>query len=85
MMGQQASDEAIVELCKYNDCVMDAYKSFKKHLEVNGIDMAKQQAVLGPRLIYDGVGEHFKGSGSKMANLFLKDSYREPFVIPAVV
>ena len=46
------------------------------------IDIAKQMPVLGPKLHFNSETEKFHGEKSELANEFLKDTYREPFVIP---
>src|SRR5205814_8205276 len=52
-----------------------------KHLQANGVDTAQSFLTLGPSLTMDSSAERFTGDMSSRANLFLKDTYREPFVI----
>ena len=49
------------------------------------VDLATTQLTVGPKLAFDSATERFTGVGSAQANLFLKDSYRAPFVVPDVV
>src|SRR5205814_8789492 len=58
-----------------------ALERMMKHLAGNGIDTAKQPVIAGPILHMDSAKERYAGKHSGRANLFLKDSYREPFVI----
>ena len=52
-----------------------------QHLSANGVDTAKTPLTIGPTLTMDSSTERFTGESSARANLFLKDTYREPFVI----
>src|SRR5439155_25193796 len=58
-----------------------AIERMMKHLTANGINTAKRAVTLGPLLRMDSAKERFAGEQSDRANLFLKDSYREPFVV----
>ena len=58
-----------------------ALDRMRRHLAANGIDTAKQPVIAGPVLHMDSANERYTGEHSNRANLFLKDSYREPFVI----
>lgn len=80
-MGQQASVETIYEKLKGNKFLLNSLDGFKKHLSNNGIDITKQLPVLGPQLFFDSKKEQFHDLNSEMANLYLKDTYRDPFVI----
>ena len=64
---------------KYLDNVL---LGFEEHLRLNGLDPEKEEIYLGTDLQFDSQTERFTGVHSDIANLFLKDSYREPFVIP---
>jgi hypothetical protein len=81
-MGQQDSVESIYEKFKENKFLLNSLDGFKKHLSNNGIDITKQLPVLGPQLFFDSKKEQFYDANSEMANLYLKDTYREPFIIP---
>jgi predicted dehydrogenase len=52
------------------------------HLTANNVDLASTPITVGPKLTFDARNERFTGSHSDHANLFLKDSYRAPFVVP---
>ena len=67
---------------KYLD---DVLVGFEEHLRLNGLDPSQEELYLGPALTFDKSLEKFTGEQAEMANLFLKDSYREPFVIPVNV
>lgn len=67
---------------------VDSYKylnnvfiEFEKHLRLNGLNPEKEEIYMGPALNFHSQTEKFIGEHSEMANLFLKDNYREPFVI----
>jgi len=67
---------------KYLD---DVLISFEEHLRLNGLNPAKEEIYLGPALTFDSQTEKFIGNNAEVANLFLKDNYREPFIIPEKV
>jgi predicted dehydrogenase len=58
---------------------------FEEHLRLNGLDPAKEELYLGQALTFDSQTEQFTGPQAAFANLFLKDNYRPPFVIPEQV
>ena len=80
-LGKQTPLDNIYELLGDNPFLLDAFSGFQKHLSTHGIDIATQLPVLGPQLFYHSEQEKFHGQHSEMANLFLKDTYRAPFVI----
>ena len=59
-----------------------ALDRMKSHLAANNVDLAKTPLTVGPKLTFDSATERFTGAGSDHGNLFLKDSYRAPFVVP---
>ncbi|HOX40058.1 MAG TPA: Gfo/Idh/MocA family oxidoreductase [Candidatus Brocadiia bacterium] len=86
-VGQQASPDEIRESVKYDSGGLETFERFVEHLSKNGVDIGKEKAILGPHLKFDPKTERFAGNGAldEKANAFLKDSYREPFVIPEKV
>jgi predicted dehydrogenase len=52
------------------------------HLQANGVDTKAARVTMGPTLTMDSSSERFVGQGSERANWFIKDSYRDPFVVP---
>ncbi|MCK4750486.1 MAG: hypothetical protein KAT15_25690 [Bacteroidales bacterium] len=82
MMGQPSSELEIEENLGGNKFVRDTFEGFKKHLGGHGIDISQQLPALGPQLHFDSEKEQFHGEKSELANQFLKDTYRDPFVIP---
>jgi hypothetical protein len=67
---------------KYLDEVL---AGFEEHLRLNGLNPANEELYSGPALTFDSPTEKFTGEHAELANLFLKDTYREPFVIPEKV
>jgi predicted dehydrogenase len=63
---------------------VEAFDRFREHLEANGVDLAKEQMVVGPWLEMDAKTEQFVGGGPVVsrANALLKPEYRKPFVVP---
>ena len=64
---------------KYLD---DVLTGFEGHLRLNGLNPANETLYMGHALNFDSSTERFTGEHAETANLFVKDSYREPFVIP---
>ncbi len=62
-----------------------ALDRMRDHLTANGVDLANTPITVGPMLTMDSKAERFIGDDSERGNLFLKDSYRAPFVIPETV
>ena len=59
-----------------------AMERMMRHLEANAIDTKAVNVTLGAKLTMDTKSERFVGEGSERGNWFLKDSYREGFVVP---
>jgi len=83
--GQQTSLDELRKTVGAYPRLEEVFLGFEEHLRMNGIDPAKEAIFLGPELTFDSQSEHFTGAHSEHANLFLKDPYREPFVIPEKV
>ena len=69
--------------------VAETVERVGSHLEANGIDLAQARPTVGPVLEFQPGDERF-ASGSEYdmgawANRLLKDSYRQPFVVPEKV
>ena len=62
-----------------------AFERLRAHLAANDVDLAQAQVTVGPKLTFDPRAERFTGAGADHANLFLKDAYRAPFVVPGKV
>ena len=56
-----------------------------EQLSGNGVDLARNPFILGPKLTYDRRQERFTGENSDIANKYIKGSYRDLFVIPETV
>jgi predicted dehydrogenase len=78
-------DAATKSIDAANAHATKALDRMKAHLAANGVDLAATPLTVGPKLTWDGESERFVGPGSAQANLFLKDSYRAPFMVPESV
>ncbi len=67
--------------CIDNEYVMDSFNRMVEHLRVNEVDLEKELITMGPMLRMNPEKERFVGEYSKMANMYLKRNYREPFVV----
>jgi hypothetical protein len=84
-IGRQAQPQAIEEQLRSNAELLDAYQRCREHLRVNGIDLEKVPAVLGPWVTFDTQHERFTGEFAKEASAYLRrKTYRKPFEVPRV-
>jgi hypothetical protein len=51
---------------------------------VNGVDLNRHQATMGPVLTFDGKNERFTGERADEANVFLKNQYRSGWEVPQI-
>jgi predicted dehydrogenase len=84
-LGTEAEPAAMIEATRGNPQWSDAFERFRHHLGVNGIDIGKAPAVLGPWVTMDSGSESFVGDFSEQANSLSRRDYREPFVVPDIV
>ena len=62
--------------------MMDSFDRMVEHLKANEVDLEKEPITMGPMLTMDPEKEQFVGEFSKLANMYVKRNYREPFVVP---
>jgi hypothetical protein len=82
-LGKEASPREIVDAIKDDKEAAESFGRFEEHLAVNGVDLIKTKATIGPVLKMNPRTERF--TNSKEANELLTRHYREPFVVPAKV
>jgi predicted dehydrogenase len=80
-LGQKSPPEAIRERLQPNPEAQGAFARIQDHLRANDVDMMKSLAALGPWLTFDPADERFTGEWSDYANMYVRQQYREPFVI----
>ncbi len=80
--GQKEPVENLIDRIRSNEHLYRVFEDMQSHLSKHGVDLEKEQIIIGRELTMDSKSEQFTGANSEVANLFLKDSYREPFVIP---
>jgi predicted dehydrogenase len=81
MLGSEAAPEDVSRAVASHEMFERAYQAFREHLGLHGVDVAANPPVLGPVLTFNSQSERFEGNRADEANLFLKDTYRPPFVI----
>jgi predicted dehydrogenase len=82
-LGVNRRPEDVREEMKGLPGAVDAFDRFREHAVANGVDLAKDQVVLGPMLAFDAKTERFGGGESgDRANGLLSREYRAPFVVP---
>ncbi len=80
-LGQRSSPDEVRERSQGNKDAEDALDRCLSHMKANEVDLIKEGVAQGPWLSVDAPAERFVGDWSETANLLLKRSYREPFVI----
>ena len=83
--GDKQSIDRLESLIKDNSYLYQVYLDMKEHLGKHGVDLNKEQVIVGKQLSMNSKNEKFVGEHSELANLFIKGVYREPFVIPEIV
>ncbi|MDR2038374.1 MAG: Gfo/Idh/MocA family oxidoreductase [Bacteroidales bacterium] len=81
-LGQKEPVGKIKELVKSNPYLEQVCNEMEKHLLANDIDLNKESLFIGPTLFMDSKSERFTGVNSEKANMFVKDTYRYPYIIP---
>jgi hypothetical protein len=74
--------EELITLTKTYPFLYQVFKDMEEHLMKHGVDLKKEKIIIGKPLSMDSKIERFVGDYSSIANLFIKDTYREPFMIP---
>jgi len=84
-IGQRKSPDEIRERMQESKEALDSCERFKEHAANNGVDVAKDQAVLGPWLKIDRETERFVGPFADEANKLITRDYHKPFAMPEKV
>jgi hypothetical protein len=84
-LGHHQAPRAIREAVADRDILAECVDRMLSHLEANKVDLKKRRVALGPTLTFDAEQERFVGSSAPYANMFLKRTYRPPFVVPDIV
>ena len=84
-IGKTATPGEINERMSGHKVSVDTLENFQEHLAVNGIDLNKTRATMGPMLTLNADTERFTGEFSKEANQLVSRNYRAPFVVPEKV
>lgn len=85
MLGHETNPRVIRDRFAEDRETMRAFERFQEHLAANEVSIWEKNVVLGPVLHFDSDNEQFTGPHAEMANRFVRDIYREPFVIPEEV
>ncbi len=83
LLGEKLSADAIRERLQGNAEASETFGRLAEHLGANGVDLARESAVLGARLRMNVQTEQFVGN--REANQLLTREYREGFEVPAQV
>jgi len=67
------------------DCTVCLADAVAEHLDANKINLKNTRLTLGGWLEWDNAGSRFSsGAGAEQANLLLRRTCREPFVVPEI-
>ncbi len=80
-IGQKVAQEKIQAVIASDKSSMETMQRMQAHLAVNGVDLKKTPAILGPWVEMAPDKEEFQGPLAAEANALLRRTYREPFVI----
>jgi predicted dehydrogenase len=84
-LGQQLAAGEVRERLASNAEAQATLEEFNANLAANGIDVAKDMAVIGPWLNFDPASEQFTGEFAAEANaLQQQEEYRAEFALPAI-
>ncbi len=81
-VGKPADASQVADAIGNGEEQAETWRQTLEHLRCNGVDFAREPATLGPSLTFDRNSERFVGEQADAANALVKDTYREPFVIP---
>jgi predicted dehydrogenase len=84
-LGRKESVEKIRQLIASNDIMVDAFERCVKHLRANVVDLRSEPMTIGPTLTFNPNREEFTGEFGKMANMYVRRNYRDPFIVPEKV
>lgn len=82
-LGCEATPREIYEKIEADDEAVESLGRFEEHLFVNGVDLIKTKAKLGPVLKMNPRTERFTNNNE--ANALLTRNYRAPFIVPEKV
>jgi len=81
-VGDKHPVNELINKIRDNNYLYQVFQGMEEHLQKHGVDLAKEQIIIGKPLTLDSRTERFTGDNSQIANLFIKDTYREQFNIP---
>lgn len=81
LCGEPLTFDAAKKSFGNNEHATRALDRMVAHLKANKVDVAKSNVIVGPTLHFDSRSERFTGPHADRANLFVKNDFREPFVI----
>ncbi|MEN8128161.1 MAG: Gfo/Idh/MocA family oxidoreductase [Planctomycetota bacterium] len=84
-IGQTASPADIAGMIRSDTLKGDTWRRMLEHVVINGVDLNKNKATLGPVLSFDGTTEQFTGTMAEQANALLKREYRKGWNVPEII
>ncbi|MEA3225801.1 MAG: Gfo/Idh/MocA family oxidoreductase, partial [Planctomycetota bacterium] len=78
-LGKKMPVSEVKNTISDNADLMDSFERMVEHLKVNEVDLEKEPITMGPMLTMNPQKEKFIGENSRLANMFVKRNYREPF------
>lgn len=84
-LGTAVTREQLAGECQGEGLKAEVFGRLAEHALVHEKDFSSRKMTLGPSLAFDPESERFTGELAAEANARIKDTYREPFVVPEEV
>ncbi|MBX7210312.1 MAG: Gfo/Idh/MocA family oxidoreductase [Verrucomicrobiaceae bacterium] len=83
-LGKKASPDEIKERLQGDKAATATFENFAANLAANHIDLAVDQAILGPQLGFDSASLKFTGPFADEANKLVNEDYVDEFKLPVI-
>lgn len=83
-IGKKMKPEEVRERLKGDNAALETLHDFDANLAANKIDVAVENATVGPWVQFDPETERFSGEFAEEANKLVNEEYREEFKLPVI-
>lgn len=86
-LGEKLKKGEVMERIKSDALLTERFGSMSDHLAANGVDLTKEDVVVGPMVKFNPQTEWAEGNGEldAPANALARREYRKPYVVPEVL
>ena len=86
-LGEKLKKGEVMERIKSDALLTERFGSMSDHLAANGVDLTKEDVVVGPMVKFNPQTERAEGNGEldAPANALARREYRKPYVVPEVL